>query len=1269
MPSKSRERSRRRGSRRSDDASSSSKRNSSKGTRRRQGRKKHTDNGDFEGSSSNDDDLILSSDTWSSDEGGRKGGKKLERRAVSAPSSGKSRNRSGVKKSTAESRRRARRRDKDMLRLGGLADDSADSSSSSSGVVSRARAARQKRQEKRDRKYAAIVIQSYARMWVWSRRCVEWERDDYDAKMKDVESVREILRQQNKSFLIPVKTLFILIRQLIFVCERVSMDDSDVRRFSSLCKYLALSAAAQPKQNFCASKSLWKSGGTLFGKLVRFALWAALHGTEKAKPNRFTPPQKLLLLLCGGHPKEKIPLEKANSIYFWCSVMVASPDQKLGGICALVRSAVAMNPKGLWRNGRFAMTILASCYRWISGAEVSTKAKRMSQLTDPEIQSDIVEGVVKAFLVDVLTIPTVKDRIGACLCDALPGLGGLWLYKDALRCLASESKVAKKIQPSDAPKGDSFPHDIMILGNILNELNDKVNDGQQLGAIILLEVKALKSLLVMVPDGTYKSKMTVIWGNRSTPMVLGESVSSQLNLMCSEALLRRLITYSNTLPEELAAKRMQLNDRVWEKFYAVDLSKNASTEPSLRPPPEKTLSRKLSDYYKKSSWGRKLRSFLGVSKNSGDDDAGPSSSSSRGADARPRYGPRGTAALFHVPQGAEKEETVNQGKYLLAMTGMLSTLFQKWAPNANNPRSLSVLNAVAFGTKFSERLWMHFETKFLPPKLFSPSFGEKDRLKQLFARDKKLGQSNTGDINVLFVLTVFCVVACHVFLITEDSEVYGGKRPLHRTEYVRLVTYMKGFLYEHHRLLVSCERASGGRSQRSNYETAKFYLGQLAEKILSEIYNRHSRKPMFATDHWLIPELNTRGSVDEEASEFLSACFRVMPYTVPFSERVRAFRNLVSIDRDEHQPTGAPPTHRVRIRRTHAFNDGFAQIFKLGGAALKSRLYIVFVNKSGNEESGIDAGGLFKEFWTTLSATAFSPKYGLFKVTPDELLYPNYASRTIHGPCHLDLFEFMGRVVAKALYENVLLQPKFAYFFLSKFLGKPNYIGDLPSLDFDLYKNLNFLKEYEGDVADLCLSFAVTNDDYGSQTEIELIPGGGAVEVENHNKLRYVHLMADYHLNKRAYQQTSAFMKGFFQIIPKNWIEMFSQPELQVLISGSLSSFSVKEMRDCTKYRAGYTSSDVRIQWFWKCVFQMSKKDRGRLLKFVTSCSRPPLLGFSELHPPFQIQRIPIRGNEDRLPTASTCFNTLKLPAYKSEQILKEKLLYAIRSGAGFELT
>ncbi len=54
--------------------------------------------------------------------------------------------------------------------------------------------------------------------------------------------------------------------------------------------------------------------------------------------------------------------------------------------------------------------------------------------------------------------------------------------------------------------------------------------------------------------------------------------------------------------------------------------------------------------------------------------------------------------------------------------------------------------------------------------------------------------------------------------------------------------------------------------------------------------------------------------------------------------------------------------------------------------------------------------------------------------------------------------------------------------------------------------------------------------------------------------------------------------------------------------------------------------------------------------------------------PPLTIQRVEC-SDDSRLPTASTCFNILKLPTYTSKAVLKEKLLASIHSGAGFDLS
>lgn len=44
-----------------------------------------------------------------------------------------------------------------------------------------------------------------------------------------------------------------------------------------------------------------------------------------------------------------------------------------------------------------------------------------------------------------------------------------------------------------------------------------------------------------------------------------------------------------------------------------------------------------------------------------------------------------------------------------------------------------------------------------------------------------------------------------------------------------------------------------------------------------------------------------------------------------------------------------------------------------------------------------------------------------------------------------------------------------------------------------------------------------------------------------------------------------------------------------------------------------------------------------------------------------------LAGGPDRLPTAATCFNLLKMPRYTSEEQLRDRLLMAANNAQGFD--
>jgi hypothetical protein len=165
-------------------------------------------------------------------------------------------------------------------------------------------------------------------------------------------------------------------------------------------------------------------------------------------------------------------------------------------------------------------------------------------------------------------------------------------------------------------------------------------------------------------------------------------------------------------------------------------------------------------------------------------------------------------------------------------------------------------------------------------------------------------------------------------------------------------------------------------------------------------------------------------------------------------------------------------------------------------------------------------------------------------------------------------------------------------------------------------------------------------------------------------------LVAKYYVVDRLKEQSEAFTRGLWEVIDRSWLRLFNEPELQVLISGpSNGKIDVEDMRSNCRYAGGFTGIDRTVNRFWNVVASFDTKNQAELLRFVTSCERPPPLGFASMNPPFTIQRVGILRDGDKLPAASTCFNTLKLPTYSSEKVMRERLLYSIQSGAGFELS
>ncbi|CAJ1421723.1 unnamed protein product [Effrenium voratum] len=413
-------------------------------------------------------------------------------------------------------------------------------------------------------------------------------------------------------------------------------------------------------------------------------------------------------------------------------------------------------------------------------------------------------------------------------------------------------------------------------------------------------------------------------------------------------------------------------------------------------------------------------------------------------------------------------------------------------------------------------------------------------------------------------------------------------------------------------------------------------------RVLSQLYGR--RKALQLTQ-WQAPE-NVLEPFKAQMKELLAALqqpqsnhlqlglsaerlLRFLPQAVPFEQRVALLRARVQLAREAAL---SRPVVKLVVRRTHLFEDGLTSLM-VKDAEWRARFQVVFVNATGRPEQGQDAGGLFKEFWEKLAETAFNPEYGLFRMTDERLLFPNPEAGKYHENVDT-LFEFLGLVIGKAIFEGIVVEPCFAPFFLAKLLGKHNSYYDLRSLDPALFSNLQQLKTYSGDVSELCLSFVASSGD----GEVPLLPRGQEISVTAENRVRYIYMLSDFKLNRELQQASSAFLAGFRRLIEERWLHMFSEDELQQVISGSSGgTLDVDDLQRHTQLSNCSGPRDRVVADFFTALRAMSPQHQMKLLRFVTSCSRAPLLGFSHLQPPFTVHKARLGGGAAHAVSKGCC--------------------------------
>eukprot|EP00359_Climacostomum_virens_P002076 CAMPEP_0204901156 /NCGR_PEP_ID=MMETSP1397-20131031/2909_1 /ASSEMBLY_ACC=CAM_ASM_000891 /TAXON_ID=49980 /ORGANISM="Climacostomum Climacostomum virens, Strain Stock W-24" /LENGTH=381 /DNA_ID=CAMNT_0052069453 /DNA_START=478 /DNA_END=1623 /DNA_ORIENTATION=- len=344
------------------------------------------------------------------------------------------------------------------------------------------------------------------------------------------------------------------------------------------------------------------------------------------------------------------------------------------------------------------------------------------------------------------------------------------------------------------------------------------------------------------------------------------------------------------------------------------------------------------------------------------------------------------------------------------------------------------------------------------------------------------------------------------------------------------------------------------------------------------------------------------------------------------------------------------------VKRDNLLDLSFTQVMQLSPRDVQKEFYVVFEG-----EAASDAGGVTRVWLNLLTENIFSQEVGLFQPCNTEVV--SYSIRP-HKHSN-DMFIFAGRVLGKALLENVSVPCYFSKILFKHLTQQKIELEDLRFLDSQLYKSLVFIKE--NSIDGLALNqFAVikTEDDF--QVLYELKPGGCDIELDDSNKAEYIELRLKFETEKYFSEGLKSLLEGFWQVVPKEIIQLLHHDELELMLCG-LPWIDTTNWREFTVYRGVYDKDHEVIQWFWEVVDNLPQKELGNLLQFCTGSNRMPPEGFSSFKTlrghsaPFTIDPV-ILKNGFAYPRAHTCFNRLDLPMYASKETLQKALAFVIEN-------
>ena len=361
---------------------------------------------------------------------------------------------------------------------------------------------------------------------------------------------------------------------------------------------------------------------------------------------------------------------------------------------------------------------------------------------------------------------------------------------------------------------------------------------------------------------------------------------------------------------------------------------------------------------------------------------------------------------------------------------------------------------------------------------------------------------------------------------------------------------------------------------------------------------------------------------------------------------------------------------KLKINRDKVLEDSMEQFNSIN---LFKELKIIFVGEESH-----DAGGLIREWLTILFQKILDSNTGLFQRSDTDeigfIIKPNlYPSQEL-----LNKYFFIGRVLAKALLENLTVNCCFNKVIYQLILGEKIELNDLVFIDRPLYKSMKHLvsmKEECGENIALCEIYFTFDyeDENGGFHQEDLIENGRDILVTQDNLDQYIDKRIEYY-TKSQLSGIKEIIRGINTIFPVDYLKIFTSDQLGLLINGT-PFIDTEDWRMNTKYK-DYEDYDNVIVDFWDIISNLSQEDLSNFLLFCTGSSRVPIGGFKSLESnrgqisKFEIVKTEYYEGKKNFLRAHTCFNRLDLPNFPNKETLNEAVKFALENevlGFGIE--